>query len=225
MSSSESLTELYQAYKESTKYVIAWLSSASSLGPSTESPKTLKSTAELIDAAKQVRQQKREVPSSVIHFLCDAIKKRRRVSHIYKVLQESENNEDDIDNTTKHEAFIIRCVSCGPCRALDTDSPSLEEVLQLLLPLRKCRPTIPNYSPERVAVGLTSNQFAVLRDIDDVSLPQRSEQIASMPNRPITVSETPVGSLLWQQTLENGLLRDDDIGEWIELSFFFQVSP
>jgi hypothetical protein len=72
------LFELYQSRKESTKYVIGWLWSTSSLGASTGSSGAFKSTVEMVNAAKRIRQQKQEVPSSVITFLCEAIKNEDR---------------------------------------------------------------------------------------------------------------------------------------------------
>lgn len=67
-----------------------------------------KTTAEIINAAKRVRDLKKEVPQSVLASLADAIKTRQKVLEIVRGLEVSANGQNDADSDRTHAAFIQR---------------------------------------------------------------------------------------------------------------------
>jgi hypothetical protein len=98
----ERLVQLYRQYKESTKYALCWLCSASQLAPVNPLP-----LSDFLEAANRIAVRKIEVPESVISHLRSAVTGRRKVVQIYQNLTTSSNGANDEDNA-KHETFINR---------------------------------------------------------------------------------------------------------------------
>ena len=82
-SSKMSLKSLYDSYKQSTKYTLAWLWSQIEIKPS-ESNTSFRNTTEIISAANEIRQRRVPVPASVLSNLSSAIKKRKAVMGLFQ---------------------------------------------------------------------------------------------------------------------------------------------
>ncbi|KAI8305404.1 hypothetical protein K4K59_012244 [Colletotrichum sp. SAR11_240] len=77
-----SLADLYYSYKDSTNYVLGWMRLNCRPSEAVPAEEKFKTTAEIINAAKRVRDLKKEVPQSVLASLADAIKTRQKVLEI-----------------------------------------------------------------------------------------------------------------------------------------------
>ncbi|GIK06292.1 hypothetical protein Aspvir_001939 [Aspergillus viridinutans] len=192
----EPLVYLYRQYKESTKYAIGWLYSVSRLAPVNPLPRS-----DLLEAAKRIAIRKIEVPASVISHLRSAVKGRRKVLQIYRTLAASANGATDEDNA-KHETFINR----------------LEEVLRVLLPLKASSYL---HSTEKSESSPISNRFTALQVSDDSNAVNPNVETENPENvLQVAVHDDAPAAIDSSQLLENLILEDDDIGEWIELSYF-----
>ena len=102
------LFELYHAYKDSTKYAVDWLWSASAFQARRSEEDFTPSTQDIVDAAAYIRPENTPVPSSVISSLSDAIKKRRQVADIYENTSTLDRGRiRDVDGS-RHRAFVSR---------------------------------------------------------------------------------------------------------------------
>ncbi|GFF24349.1 hypothetical protein IFM46972_01006 [Aspergillus udagawae] len=194
----EPLVSLYRQYKESTKYALGWLYSVSGLAPANPLPRS-----GLLEAANRIALRKIEVPVSVISHLRSAVTGRRNVLQIYRSLSASSNGNMDEDNA-RHETFINR----------------LEDVLQILLPL-----TAPSSlrSTEKSDLNPISNRFTALQVSDDFNAvgPNVEENFQNVPQ--VAAHNDAPAAMQSSQLPEDLILEDDDIGEWIELSYFLCV--
>ena len=94
-----SLKTLYESYKESTKYPLAWLWSQINVKPS-KTNTSFANTTEMISAANELRQRGVLVPASVLSNLSTAIKQRKVAMRSFQGTSPETN--------ASHEAFIER---------------------------------------------------------------------------------------------------------------------
>ncbi|GIJ90124.1 hypothetical protein Asppvi_009074 [Aspergillus pseudoviridinutans] len=194
----EPLVYLYRQYKESTKYALGWLYAVSQLAPANPLPRS-----DLLEAANRIALRKIEVPVSVISHLKSAVTGRRMVLQIYRSLSESSDGNIDEDNI-KHETFINR----------------LEEVLRILLPLKASSSL---QSTEKSDSSPISNRFTALQVSDDSNAVEPNFEEENVQNVPHDAVHDSPAAIQSSQLPEDLILEDDDIGEWIELSYFLCV--
>ncbi|KAJ5016664.1 hypothetical protein K4K57_010960 [Colletotrichum sp. SAR 10_99] len=147
-----SLADLYYSYKDSTNYVLGWMRLNYRPSEAVPAEEKFKTTAEIINAAKRVRDLKKEFPQSVLASLADAIKTRQKVLEIVRGLEVSANGQNDADSDRTHEAFIQR----------------LSNVLEILMPLRAANAANPVLSPDEARMMQTINRFDGLDLLQDV---------------------------------------------------------
>ncbi|KAJ3949652.1 uncharacterized protein N0V96_000776 [Colletotrichum fioriniae] len=100
--SGSSVAELCEVYKKSTNCFLGWLWCQGRMeAPGTETLNNkLKSTADIIRAAKVLQKAKSTVPSSILGLLRTAIEKRQLVANIYEELSARDGG---------HQGFSARC--------------------------------------------------------------------------------------------------------------------
>lgn len=213
----QSLHTSYYSYKEKTKYALGWL------GTTGHPHTSLKSTLDVLKAAEKVRSNAYIVPKSVISALSEAIAKRWRVWEIYQSLRDVSDDGDANDH--KHKAFIKRYVKVLILAWSNSDKTRLEDVLRILQPLEaKVMPTasVPQSSLGTACSKSASNRFATFNDVD--FLYKAEENAVDSENTKFTNVESNISNPSLQPSLQDVPLQDDDIGEWIELSFYLYVS-
>ncbi|KAJ0275840.1 hypothetical protein Brms1b_003919 [Colletotrichum noveboracense] len=206
-----SLADLYYSYKDSTNYVLGWMRLNCRPSEAVPAEEKLKTTAEIINAAKRVRDLKKEVPQSVLASLADAIKTRQKVLEIVRGLEVSANGQNDADSDRTHAAFIQR----------------LSNVLEILMPLRAANAANPVLSPDEARMMQTINRFEGLDLLQDVESSDSESNSSDGPLEPSAIEE-PAEEVSKNESdshrellgYDGIVLEDDDIGEWIELTHF-----
>ncbi|KAF9871951.1 hypothetical protein CkaCkLH20_10583 [Colletotrichum karsti] len=208
-----SLLDLYCSYKDSTNYALAWIWLNCRTSAAVPAEDSFKNTAEIIDAAKRVQDQKKEVPQSVLTALSDAIKNRKKVLEIFRGLEVSATSKNDANSDQKHAIFIER----------------LTNVFDILLPLRAANATNPPAPRDEARMLHTINRFESLELLQDIEPAESDVVVGNGPSEPPKAQKQPeiapkdearyVYEFLDNHDLVH-VLEDDDIGEWLELTFF-----
>ncbi|KAK5703312.1 hypothetical protein LTR17_022221 [Elasticomyces elasticus] len=199
-----SLKQIYTEYKPLTNYVLSWINANHTAEADRQQTTRFKSTRDALEAARKVNEQKLQVPHSVISALLLSIKRRRQVHDIYCTLNPLRN---DVRADQNHLAFIER----------------LEAILALLLPLRtRSRTTTTKSVPifPSPVLGSATNRFGAL-DIEDATVAEAES--TSDSDNPALEPKVLSADAHSQQDVETFFLEDDDLGEWIELSYFLRV--
>ncbi|GKT66445.1 hypothetical protein ColTof4_03937 [Colletotrichum tofieldiae] len=203
----QSLTSLYASYKESTKYALSWIWMNCAAYASDAAFASFRTTEDIIHAARSIRRQGTEVPRSVVSALIDAIKKRTQVLDIYRDLGASAEIEKDAVADLNHEIFVKRLV----------------DVLQVLLPLRAKQTAGVPGEDESLSTA-TLNRFAALGHLDGATAVEAEPGKHSVAASPALVpaSKPAEKENPYERPAASGklLLKDDDLGEGIELTFF-----
>ncbi|KAI8275807.1 hypothetical protein K4K56_001271 [Colletotrichum sp. SAR 10_98] len=168
-----SLADLYYSYKDSTNYVLGWMRLNCRPSEAVPAEEKFKTTAEIINAAKRVRDLKKEVPQSVLASLADAIKTRQKVLEIVRGLEVSANGQNDADSDRTHAAFIQR----------------LPNVLEILMPLRAANAANPVLSPDEARMMQTINRFEGLDLLQDVESSDSERNSSDGPLEPSAIEE------------------------------------
>ena len=95
----------YQSYKESTAVLVAWL--IDNGNASHTENRSLSSVKQLMHLAQRVKDDGLTVPSHVLQALKSSIKKRGKITHFFKSLQDVAHTLDDesTESTRSHEHF------------------------------------------------------------------------------------------------------------------------
>lgn len=106
----------YQSYKKSTAVLVRWLIDH---GDTSRTKKRILSSVEqLMNLARMVKDNNFTVPSHVLQALKTSIKKRGKITDLFKSIQDGDHSVED-EITRSHEHFTYFDASLGTSSAED----------------------------------------------------------------------------------------------------------
>ncbi|TEA20260.1 hypothetical protein C8034_v003930 [Colletotrichum sidae] len=196
----DALQDLYDSYKESTKYALSWIWINHQPDMRDTSRNTFRDTGEILHAARLLRSREAVVPDSVLSALAKAVKDRRKALEIFRDTQTS--LAKDATSDRKHGVFVNR----------------LNEVLQILMPLRAAKMQGTALPDDFKPAASPINRFAGLSSISDDEASPSGPGPSSDAFKPNTVTEKSQVEADAQEEPEHRL-EDDELGGRIELSY------